>query len=59
MPLYLPELYEEDTSRSMTAAFLGLNRRLQIGDGEFYDMQNLTSDHAPVMSVRGRRFIPK
>ena len=55
MPLYLPELYEEDTVRSTTAVFRGLNRHLQIQDGEFYDMQNLTSDDMPLLSVRPRR----
>ncbi len=58
MPLYLPQIYEEESSRSMTANFLGLNRNLRIGDGEWYDMQNLTSDHAPVMEVRKRRGVP-
>ena len=59
MPLYLPDIYEEESSRSMTATFLGLNRNLRIADGEWYDMSNLTSDHAPVMAVRERRFIPR
>lgn len=58
MPLYLPELYEEDKSRSMTDTFLGLNRRLRIADGEWFDMMNLTSDDAPVLSVRRKRGIP-
>ena len=57
MPLYLPKLYDEETSRSMTATFLGLNRNLRIADGEWYDMANLTSDHAPVMEVRRSRGI--
>lgn len=59
MPLYLPEIYEEESSRSMTATFLGLNRNLRIADGEWYDMSNLSGDHAPVMEVRKRRGIPK
>ena len=59
MPLYLPEIYEEESSRSMTANFLGLNRNLRIADGEWYDMSNLSGDHAPVMEVRKRRGIPK
>ena len=58
MPLYLPELYEENTSRSMTDSFLGLNRKLRIADGEWFDMKNLTSDEVPVLSVRKRRGIP-
>lgn len=59
MPLYLPDIYEEESSRSMTASFLGLNRNLRIADGEWYDMSNLTSDHAPVMEVRKRRGVLK
>ena len=59
MPLYLPDIYEEESSRSMTANFLGLNRNLRIADGEGYDMSNLSGDHAPVMEVRKRRGIPK
>ena len=58
MPLYLPELYEEAKSRSMTDTFLGLNRNLRIADGEWFDMKNLTSDDAPVLSVRKQRGIP-
>ena len=58
MPLYLPELYKEDTSRTTTATFRGLNRRAEIRDGELADMENLTSDHAPLLAVRGRRGIP-
>lgn len=59
MPLYMPEIYEEDTGRTMTATFAGLNRSLRIGDGELSDMENLTSDEYPVLSVRKRRGIPK
>lgn len=55
MPTYLQPLYEESSTRSMTANFLGLNRNLRIGDGEFFDMKNLTSDDFPVMAVRPRR----
>lgn len=59
MPLRLTPLYEESSSRSMTAAFLGLNKNLRSNDGEFFDMKNLTSDNAPVLSVRERRYVPK
>lgn len=58
MPLKLPYLREEPSGESMTSSFYGLNRNLKIADGEFYDMQNLTSDDAPVMEVRKRRGIP-
>ena len=58
MPLFLPQMYGEKTSSAVTDSFFGLNRKLRIGDGEFYDMQNLSSDDAPVMSVRKRRGKP-
>lgn len=51
----LPMLNELPTSRSMTDVFKGYNHNLRIGDGEFYDMKNLTSSHYPVLSVRGAR----
>ena len=59
MPLYMQPLYEESSSRSMTATFLGLNRNLRCAEGEFFAMKNMTSDDAPVLSVRGRRYVPK
>ena len=58
MPLKLNTLFEEAASRSMTQSFLGLNKNLRSGDGEFFDMLNLTSDHAPVLSTRERRYVP-
>ena len=58
MPLFLPQIYAEKTSSAVTDSFYGLNRKLRIGDGEFYDMQNLSSDDAPVMSVRKKRGTP-
>lgn len=51
----LPMLNELPTSRSMTDVFKGYNHNLRIGDGEFYDMKNLTSSHYPVLSPRGTR----
>ena len=51
----LPELSELNTSREMIDAFGGYNHNLRIGDGEFYDMKNLTSDDYPVLSPRHRR----
>lgn len=55
MPMNLPELYEESSQRVKTEVFLGLNRAARIGDGEFRDMKNLTSDEYPVLSVRPPR----
>lgn len=35
--------------------FYGLNRRARISDGEFADMQNMSSDHFPLLSPRAPR----
>ena len=58
MSLYQSPLYSIPSTRTMTASFGGLNRRPVIADGEFFDMQNLTSDNAPLLSVRPKRGIP-
>lgn len=53
----LPTLYELNTSRELIDAFGGYNHNLRIGNGEFYDMKNLTSSDYPVLSPRKRRGI--
>lgn len=50
-----PTLYEQETSREMLDMFKGYNHNLRIGEGEFFDMKNMTSDHYPVLSPRGQR----
>lgn len=52
-----PQLNEMKTSRDMIDVFKGYNHNLRIGDGEFYDMTNLTSDDYPVLSPRRPRGI--
>lgn len=51
----LPMLNELVTSRDMIDVFKGYNHNLRIGEGEFYDMKNLTSTHYPVLSPRSKR----
>lgn len=58
MSLYQSPLYSIPSTRTMTASFGGLNRRPVIADGEFFDMQNLTSDDAPLLSTRPPRGNP-
>lgn len=53
----LPTLNEIATQRSLVDTFNGYNHNLRIGDGEFYDMKNLTSTYYPVLSPRGKRGI--
>ena len=50
-----PTLYTKENSRQMVELFKGYNHNLRIGDGEFFDMKNMTSDHYPVLSPRGKR----
>ena len=50
-----PKLNEIPYDRELINTFGGYNHKLRIGDGEFYDMENLSSDHYPVLSARKRR----
>ena len=50
-----PILNELPTSREIVDVFKGYNHNLRIGDGEFYDMTNLSSDNYPVLSPRSQR----
>ena len=50
-----PTLYTKESSRQMIDTFKGYNHNMRIGDGEFFDMKNMTSDHYPVLSPRGKR----
>ena len=50
-----PKLRVSETSRQMVDTFKGYNHNLRIGDGEFFNMKNMTSDHYPVLSPRRNR----
>ena len=50
-----PILHEQATSRQMVDTFSGYNHNLRIGEGEFYDMKNLTADHYPMLANRRLR----
>ena len=50
-----PTLNELATSRDMIGVFGGYNHNLLIGDGEFYDMKNLSSAAYPVLAPRRKR----
>lgn len=50
-----PILKARATSREMLDTFKGYNRNLRISEGEFRDMENLSSDGYPVLSVRKKR----
>ena len=50
-----PTLSTLSTSREMLDVFKGYNHNLRIGEGEFYDMKNLSSDNYPILSHRPKR----
>lgn len=52
-----PKLKEIPASRELVDVFKGYNHNLRIGDGEFYDMINLSSDNYPLLSPRPQRGI--
>lgn len=53
--MYFPKLKELPTKRKTVEVFKGYNHNLRIGEGEFYEMENMTSDFYPVLSPRGKR----
>lgn len=54
-----PTLIVKQKSRQMLDSFLGYNHNLRIGDNEFYDMKNMTSDYYPVLAPRKKRGVYK
>lgn len=54
----LPEMvYSDGIRKYQTTVFGGYNHTLAAGDGEIYDMQNMTSEFAPLLSPRRRRYL--
>ena len=53
--MIFPKLTELPASRRVTDVFSGYNHNLRIGDGEFYDEENMCSDNYPLLSVRRQR----
>ena len=54
-----PTLESIYSSRDMVDVFGGYNHNLRISESEFYDMENLTSSHYPILSPRGKRGVYK
>jgi hypothetical protein len=52
---YFPTLTESYTTQQVTDVFQGYNHNLKIGDGEFFDMKNLTSSFYPLLANREKR----
>lgn len=52
----LPSMkYADGIVKSKQIKFGGLNHSKGAGDGEIFDMRNLTSDHSPVLATRSPR----
>ena len=53
--MLLPKLKELNTSRQIVDTFKGYNHNLRISEGEFFEMENMTSDYYPILAPRGKR----
>lgn len=53
--MYYPKLRPIPTQRAVVDTFRGYNHNLRIGDGEFFEMENMTSDFYPILAPRGKR----
>ena len=53
--MFYPKLTEQRQQTLTTEAFIGYDHNLKLSDGEFYDMENLTSDSYPLLAPRARR----
>ncbi len=54
-----PYMNEVSRYREMTSTFGGYNRRLSCAEGEFFDMENMTTQYYPTLSPRPKRGIVK
>lgn len=50
-----PRLTVSRAPRVVTDTFLGYRHRMKISEGEWYDTENLTTEHFPVLSTRNKR----
>ena len=54
MNMTLPK-YSDGIKTVVQTSFGGIDKRAGAGDGAIADMLNMTSDHYPALSTRGRR----
>ena len=52
-----PTLPTQQSTRQMIDVFGGYNHNMRIGENEFFDMKNMTSDHYPILAPRTHRGI--
>ena len=56
--MQLPSMkYADKITKGTQVKFGGLNHTLGAGDGDIWDMQNMTGEHYPLLAVRPRRWL--
>ena len=56
--MQLPSMkYADQITKGKQIKFAGLNHTLGAGDGDIWDMQNMTGDHWPVLASRAPRLL--
>lgn len=55
MAVEYPVIRPTQQERQVVDVFLGYNHNLRNAENEFYEMQNMTSDHYPVLAPRKKR----
>lgn len=53
--MYIPKLQAVPFTRQTLDVFGGYSRNLPLADGEFFDMENMSSDHFPALASRKPR----
>lgn len=53
--MYLPNRLPDTNNRAMVDTWRGYNHNFRVSAGEFYDMENMSSDDYPVLTPRARR----
>ena len=57
--MLFPMMQEVSRYREMVSTFGGYNHQLHCQDGQFYDMENITSQYFPILSPRKNRGLVK
>ena len=56
----LPQIvYQDGIGKARQTMFGGYNHNLYAGDGELWDMENMTGEYYPVLSPRKKRYLLK
>lgn len=50
--MFFPQVQEDNNTRAMIDTWLGYNHNYRANPGEFWDMENLSSDNFPLLSPR-------